>query len=312
MNAGEHQIDEGSGAMTADQSVGWLGTGRMGSAMARRLLDAGVDLAVWNRTASKTQELAAVGASVAETMAELGTRDVVFVMVSTPAALLEVTTGDGGLLSGDDLPGVIVDCSTVNTETSAQVREAAAEKGVGFLASPISGNPRVVASGQSVLVASGPRETFDAVAELLRAISREAVYAGEDEGSRLVKICHNLYLGIMVQALSEVVSLAEKSGVPRTAFMDFINNTVVGSDWVRERTPDLLALDWDPTFTMELLRKDFDIGLAAGRQEEVPMPLAAGVLQLIQTAIGRGYRDRDFLAMFEVQAASAGMTVAPE
>lgn len=292
--------------------VGWLGTGRMGSAMAQRLLDGGVDVTVWNRTMSKTEDLQAAGASVAGSMAELGTVDVVFVMVSTPAVLLEVVTGKDGLLSGDDLPQIIVDCSTVDPQTSVVVRTAAKEKGVGFLASPISGNPRVVAAGESVLVASGPQETFDAVVQLMETISKRAVYAGEGEGSRLVKICHNLYLGIIVQGLSEIITLAEKSGVPRTAFLDFINNTVLGSDWVRERTPDLIALDWNPTFTMELLRKDFDLGLAAGRQAEVPMPLSADVLQLIQNAIGRGYRDQDFLSMFEVQAASAGMTVEPE
>lgn len=297
--------------MTEELTVGWLGTGRMGSAMARRLLDAGVDLTVWNRTTSKADELATAGAKVAENMSDLGALDVVFTMLSTPAVLLEVMTGEGGLLTGDQVPGIIVDCSTVNTETSAEVRAAADEQGVGFLGCPISGNPRVVAAGESVLVASGPKETFDAVVGLLRSISREAVYAGDGEGARLVKICHNLYLGIIVQALSEVVTLAEKSGVPRSAFMDFINNTVVGSDWVRERTPDLLALDWNPTFTMELLRKDFDLGLAAGRQQEVYMPLSAAVLQLIQEAIGRGYRDKDFLALFELEATSSGLSVEP-
>ncbi|MPZ52207.1 MAG: NAD-binding protein [Acidimicrobiia bacterium] len=298
--------------MSDARKVGWLGTGRMGAAMARRLLDSGIDLTVWNRTTSKTAELESAGAAVAESISDLRTSDIVFVMMSTPAVLLEVATGAGGLLDGSDHPGIIVDSSTVDPGTSAQVREIAQSKGVEFLASPISGNPRVVAAGESVLVSSGPRETFDKVEDLLRTISREAVYAGEGEGSRLVKICHNLYLGIIVQALSEVVTVAEKSGVPRAAFMDFINNTVLGSDWVRERTPDLLALDWSPTFTLELLRKDFDLGLAAAREAEVPMPLSSGVLQLIQNAIGRGYRDQDFLSMFEVQAASAGMAVEPQ
>jgi 3-hydroxyisobutyrate dehydrogenase-like beta-hydroxyacid dehydrogenase len=221
-------------------------------------------------------------------------------------------TGSDGLLTGAEVPGVIIDCSTVDAATSDEVRTAAADRGVAFLASPISGNPRVVSAGDSVLVCSGPREAFDRIAHLLRTISREAVYVGAGEESRLVKICHNLYLGIMVRALAEIVTLAEKSGVPRTSFMDFFNNTVLTSPWVKERTPDLLALDWNPTFTMELLRKDFDLGLAAGRSEEVYMPMSASVLQLIQEAIGRGYRDQDFLAMFEVQAASSGMTVTPE
>ena len=114
-----------------------------------------------------------------------------------------------------------------------------------------------------------------------------------------------------MQSLSEVTALAEKAGVPRAAFLDFLNSTGLGTDWVRKRTPDLLALDWTPTFTTELLRKDFDLGLA-GAQCEVTMPLAGNVFQLLQAAIGRGYRDADFLSLFEVEAASSGLDVRPQ
>ena len=207
---------------------------------------------------------------------------------------------------------MIVDCSSVGADTSARVREAASACGVEFLAAPVSGNPHVVAEGQAVMIASGPQSTYDVAEPFLRSIVKMSVWGGADEQARLVKICHNLYLGLLVQSLSEVTTLAEKSGVPRAAFLDFLNSTGLGTDWVRRRTPDLLALDWTPTFTTELLRKDFDLGLAAGRSAEVSMPLTAIVLQLIQAAIGRGHRDDDFLSLFEHQASSSGMTVAPE
>lgn len=293
----------------AKQRLGWLGTGRMGSAMARRLIDAGNDVTVWNRTAAKTEPLREAGATVAGSIADLGAAEVVFIMVSTPADLRTVVTGAEGLLSAATLPKIVVDCSTVDMETSADIRAALAERGVAFLAAPISGNPHVVAEGESVMVASGPRESFEIAEPYLRQIAKEAVWAAEDEQARLVKLCHNLYLGMIVQALSEVVALAEKSGVDREAFLRFLNSTVVATPWVQKRTPDLVAADWTPTFTTELLRKDFDLGLAAARAEEVPMPLAANVLQLIQSAIGHGHRDDDFLSLFELQATSAGMTI---
>jgi 3-hydroxyisobutyrate dehydrogenase-like beta-hydroxyacid dehydrogenase len=284
----------------------------MGAAMSRRLIDKGHDVTVWNRTRSKTQELVAAGAKVAETIADLAKADILFIMVSTPKDLEQVVMGEGGLLYATKLPKVIVDCSTVSTEISAQVRSAATAKGVGFLAAPVSGNPHVVAQGQSILVASGPKETYDFARPYLDSIGKASVWTGEGEQARIVKLCHNLYLGLLVQSLSEVTTLAEKSGVPRAAFLEFLNNTVLATDWVRKRTPDLLSLDWTPTFTTELLRKDFDLGLAVARREEVTMPLAASVLQLIQAAIGRGYRDVDFLSLFEVQAASSGMKVSPQ
>lgn len=298
--------------MATTRSLGWLGTGRMGAAMARRLVDAGHDVTVWNRTRAKTDDLAAAGAKVADSIHDLAAVDVVFIMVSTPKDLEQVVTGDGGLLSAPKLPEIIVDCSSVSAETSAAVRQAAAARGVAFIGAPISGNPHVVAEGRSSLVASGPKETYDIVQPFLTAIGKSAVWVGEDEQARVVKICHNLYLGLIVQSLSEVTALAEKAGVPRAAFLDFLNSTGLGTDWVRKRTPDMLSLDWTPTFTTELLRKDFDLGLAIARNEEMPMPLAASVMQLLQNAIGRGHRDDDFLSLFQVQAESAGMDIKPQ
>ncbi len=295
-----------------DLTVGWLGTGKMGSAMAARLLGAGHNLTVWNRTRSKTEALAAAGANVVDSITALARLDVVFIMVLKPTDLEQVVMGDGGLLSASDKPRIIVDCSTVDEGTSARVREAGRARGIEFLAAPISGNAHVVAEGRAVMIASGPRSTYDAVEPLLSAIGQSAVWSGEDEQARLVKICSNLYLGILVQGLAEVTTLAEKRGVPRSAFLEFLNHTVMATEWVRRRTPDLLSLDWTAKFSTEMLRKDFELGLDAATGAEVPMPLAASVLQLIQTAIGRGHRDDDFLSLLEVQASDSGMELTPQ
>jgi 3-hydroxyisobutyrate dehydrogenase-like beta-hydroxyacid dehydrogenase len=307
---------------TKPRSIGWLGTGRMGAAMAARLIDAGEDVTVWNRTPSKTGPLVARGARAVERITGLGGCDVVFVMVSTPGDLEEVVCGEQGLLSADragaDLAGAelagadrrpvtIVDCSTVSEEASARVRAAVNAAGADFLAAPVSGNPHVVAEGGCCIVASGPAEVFQRVRPYLEEIAKVAVHAGEEEQSRLVKLCHNLYLGMMVQALAEVTSLAEKGGTDRAAFLEFLGGTVVASDWVRKRTDALVRRDWTPTFTTELLRKDFDLGLDAARSLEVPMPVGALVYQLIQSAIGTGLRHEDFLSLYELQAAGAAL-----
>ena len=287
--------------------IGWLGTGRMGTALAARLLDAGEQVTVWNRTRSKTEPLAARGAAVAGALSELGGCEIVFVMVAGPGDLEEVVTGPGGLLAAPRRPEVIVDCSTVSAEVSARVRDAAERAGVAFLAAPVSGNPHVVAAGGACVVASGPAATFERVRAQLEQIAKVAVHAGDGEQARLVKLCTNLYLGMMVQALVEVTTLAEKGGTGRAAFLEFLNGTVLGSDWTRRRAGDLISRDWTPTFTTELLRKDFDLGLGAARSLEVPMPVGSAVYQLIQSAIGRGLRETDFLALYEQQAAAADL-----
>jgi len=154
-------------------------------------------------------------------------------------------------------------------------------------------------------VASGPAAVFEQVRPYLLRIAKTAVRVGEQEQSRLVKLCHNLYLGVVAQALVEVTTLAEKAGADREAFLGFLGATVAGSPWVRQRTPALATRDWTPTHTLVGLRKDFDIGLAAAREHEVPMTTAALVHQFIQTAIGRGLGDRDMLALYEMQASAA-------
>jgi 3-hydroxyisobutyrate dehydrogenase-like beta-hydroxyacid dehydrogenase len=292
--------------------LGWLGTGRMGAALAGRLIDAGEDVTVWNRTAAKTKPLVARGAHAVGRITDLGACDIVFLTVSGPRDLEEVVYGEHGLLSGEPKPGMVVDCSTVSATASGRARAAAEAAGVGFLAAPVSGNPHVVAAGGACIVASGPPESFQLAKPYLDAMAKVAVYAGEDEQSRLVKLCHNLYLGMMVQALVEVTTLAEKGGTDRAAFLEFLGGTVVSSEWVRRRSGDLVARDWTPTFTTELLRKDFDLGLEAARSLEVPMPVAAAVHQLIQSAIGIGLRNEDFLSLYDQQARGAGLALDPE
>lgn len=299
---------EGSGL-----SVGWIGTGRMGFAMASRLADAGERVAVWNRTREKALPLESHGCRVVDSIADLRGCDIVFTMVSTPADLEQVLTGDGGLLADDQhVPGAVVDCSTVSTESSAQMREACEQRGVGFLAAPVSGNGKVVRAGALSLVVSGPEETYERVAPLLRHIGRSVTYVGEADVARLVKICHNLMLGVVTQCMAEITVLAEKGGVPRAAFLDFLNNSVMGSMFTRYKSPAFVNLDYAPTFTPLLLRKDFELGLAAARALDVPMPVAATTSQIVQASVSTGRVDEDFAILLDLQAASSGLELKPE
>jgi 3-hydroxyisobutyrate dehydrogenase len=295
------------------ETVGWIGAGRMGAAMATRLAKAGIKVTVWNRTRAKAEALEQHGCVVADTIAELRGLDAVFTMVSTPADLEQVLLGDGGLLAeADDVPGVVVDCSTVSTESSAAMRAAAEERGVSFLASPVSGNGKVVKAGMLSLVVSGPRDTYDAVAPLLEHIGRHVTYVGEGDVARLVKICHNLMLGVVTQSLAEITVLAEKGGVPREAFLDFLNNSVMGSVFTRYKSPAFVNLDFTPTFTPILLRKDFDLGLAAAHDLDVPMPVAAATAQAVQASVSSGRVEEDFAILLELQAHNSGITLESE
>jgi 3-hydroxyisobutyrate dehydrogenase len=293
--------------------LGWIGAGRMGFALASRLLAAGHDVAVWNRTRAKAEPLADLGATLVDTPAGLADRDVVFTMVGGDRDFQQVVIGDGGLLSRDGIaPRVLVDSTTISPGASQTVRDAAEAHGTAVLAAPVSGNPKVVAAGKLTIVASGPREAFDLAEPYLELFGSGVTYVGEGDRARLVKICHNLMLGIVAQTLAEIAVLAEKGGVSRADLMAFLNDSVMGSMFTRYKTPAYVNLDFTPTFTPALLLKDFHLGFEAARELEVPMPVAAAAEQVVQSLVGNGYEDVDFAALLEYEAKASGLDLRPE
>jgi 3-hydroxyisobutyrate dehydrogenase-like beta-hydroxyacid dehydrogenase len=226
--------------------------------------------------------------------------------------LIAVCLGPDGLLTKGAGPKLIVDCSSVSEEASAKVRAEAKKLGVDMLAAPVSGNAKVVAAGKLTIVASGPRAAFDVAQPYLAALGVGVTYVGEGELARMVKICHNLLLGVVAQSLAEITVLAEKGGVPRHAFLEFINNSVVGSQFSRYKTPAFVNLDWTPTFTPVLLRKDLDLGLKAAKQLGVTLPATQLARDMVDKAVQAGHTECDFAILLDQQAKAAGMTLKPE
>ena len=293
--------------------LGWVGAGRMGQALAARLLAAGHDVAVYNRTRSKAESLTEAGATVVDSPAQLADRDVVFTMVAGPEDFKQVVLGAEGILAGaSSVPSVIVDMTTVSPEASAEVRDEAARRGTALLAAPVSGNPKVVKAGRVTLVVSGPREAYEDVESLLALLGAGVTYVGDGERARLAKTCHNLMLGVVAQCMAEIVVLAEKGGMSRNDFLEFLNGSVMGSMFTRYKTPAYVNLDFTPTFTPLLLRKDFDLGMQSARELDVPMPVAAAAQQTIQALIGSGHTDEDFAALLEMQARLSGLDLISE
>jgi 3-hydroxyisobutyrate dehydrogenase len=301
--------------MSADErgGVGWIGVGRMGLALVTRLLDAGHDVAVYNRTRSKAEPLTELGATIVDSPADLADRNVVFTMVAGSADVEEVVNGPSGLLSREGLaPALIVDSTTISPIVAADIRAAVERRGIAMLAAPVSGNPKVAASGRLTIVASGPLEAWLKARPLLEVLARNVTYVGEGEVARLVKVCHNLMLGVVAQCMAEITVLAEKGGVSRADFLEFLNDSVMGSTFTRYKTPAYVNLDFNPTFTPELLLKDFHLGLEAARELSVPMPLAAATEQIVQSLEAISGNDVDFAALLELTARASGLELESE
>ena len=289
--------------------LGWIGTGRMGYEMAARLAKGGCDIAVWNRTKAKADPLAQYGARVVSDLKDLAARDIVFCMVSTWDDVKQVI---GRLLAGSAKPRMVVECSSISLDGSAELRGILKEKGVEYLAAPVSGNAKVIKAGKLTFVVSGPRPAYEAARPYLDMMGTGSSYVGEGELARIAKICHNVMLGVVIQNLCEITILAQKVGMPRHAFLDFLNKSVMGSMFTRYKTPALVNLDFHVTFTPRLLRKDLDLGLDAGREFEVPMPVTSITRDILQQMIGQGMTEQDFSALLLAQAKASGLDLKPE
>ena len=163
-----------------------------------------------------------------------------------------------------------------------------------------------------MFVVSGSQPAYDSARPYLDLMGRGSSYVGEGELARIAKICHNVHLSVVIQSLCEITVLAQKAGMSRHAFLEFMNNSIFGSMFTRYKTPALVNLDFHVTFTPELLRKDIDLGLSAGRQYGVPMPLASITRDMVQTLIGRGYAEQDFAALVMLEAQASGLELKPE
>jgi 3-hydroxyisobutyrate dehydrogenase len=309
--------------MPQGRKIGWIGIGRMGFPMAERLLKAGHKVAIWNRTRAKAEPLAGAGGAIVGQPAELADVDVLFSIVSTGKDLEQVLFGANGVASGRNgkLPSIVVDCSTIGVEESAAIRRRLHEHGVAFVCAPVSGNAKVIKAGRLSAVVSGPEAACKSVMPLIEAFAPQGVsYVGEGELARICKIAHNVMLGVVIENLIEITLLTNKMGVPRHAFLAFLNNSVMGSMFTRYKSPALVNLDWTTTFTPELLRKDLDLGLELGRDQDVPMPVTAAAREMLQTHFGTatlkddsaGYLQKDFAALAETMALMAGMKLESE
>jgi 3-hydroxyisobutyrate dehydrogenase len=301
--------------------LGWIGTGRMGYSMAERLLEAGHPLRVWNRTRAKAEPLSTLGATLSDGPADLAAVDILFTMVSTGKDLEQVLFGTGGVAAGDGTPRIVVDCSSIGVDQGEAIRARLAERGAAMIAAPVSGNTLCVRAGKLSAVCSGPEAAFKEARPLIETFAaRGAAYVGEGELARFCKIAHNVLLGVTFQNLAEITILAEKAGVPRQAFLEFINDSVMGSIFTRYKSHALVNLDWTTTFTPELLRKDLDLGLQAARALEVAMPVAAATREALQAHFGAAQRKpdpaaylrQDIATLLETVALTAGVTLEPE
>lgn len=293
--------------------VGWIGLGRMGYPMAERLARAGAEVGGYNRTRARAEPLSEAGVTLYDRPAELAGYDIVFTMVSTARDLMEVTTGEDGLLTRDGAaPAILVDCSTVSAEDSAALREAAAARGTRLLVAAVSGNDVVARAGKLGVLASGPKEVYETVRPCLACFGPSVSYVGEDDAARTVKICHNMLLAIVYQSMAEIAVLGETAGVPRHVTLEAINRSVLGSTFTRYKTPPIVNLDFTVTFPLSLLLKDLDLARELAGRTGAALPMTSVVHELTRHMIAQAGDGVDYTELLRLQAAESGLELVAE
>jgi len=288
--------------------VGFIGLGVMGGGIARRLLDAGHDLAGWNRTKEKAAPLVDAGMVWCDSPREVAARsEVVFSMVTNVAALEAVTDGPDGVLAGLGPGKVYVDMSTVSPAASRALAERVRATGAEMLAAPVSGSVATLEQGRLSVMVGGDAATFERVEPILREVGPTVTRVGENGQAVLVKIAHNLQLAVQMLAFSEGVLLAEKGGVAREVAVDVFTSSAIASPMVKYRGPFVLEQPDEAWFDVNMMQKDMLYALEAGRELDVPLPTTAVTNEYLTAARSLGLAELDFAALFDVLAQLAGV-----
>jgi 3-hydroxyisobutyrate dehydrogenase-like beta-hydroxyacid dehydrogenase len=288
--------------------LGYVGLGVMGSAIVRRLLGAGHDVTVWNRTREKAEPLLAQGARWADTPRAVAEgSEIVFSMVTSTDAVRAVSEGTDGILAGLGAGRLYVEMSTASPAFTRTLAEQVAATGAELLDSPVSGTAITVDQGKASLMVGGSDDAFARAQPVLEAIGARAIHVGPCGTAVTMKIAINLSLAVQMLAFSEGLLLAEKSGIPREKAVEVMLASVIASPMVTYRGPLVLGHPDDVWFDCRMMQKDMNLALELGRQLEVPLPTTAVTNQLLSAANGMGIGTRDFAVLFDVLASLAGV-----
>jgi len=289
-------------------NLGFVGLGVMGSRMAKRLLDAGHSVTVYNRTKSKAQWLLDAGMKWADTpRAVAGSSDVVFSMIANNTALRAVTEGNDGIVAGLSAGKIYVEMSTVSPAAIRELARRVEAEAADMLDAPVSGSSITLEEGKLSFMVGGKRETFEKVLPYLQAIGPKATYVGGHGLAASMKIATNLSLAVQMLAFSEGLLLAEKSGIARETAVEVLLNSVMASPMVKYRGPFVLKMPDEAIFDVNMMQKDLLLALEMGRQLDVPLPTTAITNQMLTTTRAMGMADKDFAVMFEALARMAGV-----
>ena len=290
-------------AEPAETKIGFVGLGIMGYLMALNLIKAGYSVTVWNRSPEKCDDLAAGGAAVAQTPAEVAaTCDITIAMLADPQACLDVALGENGIAAGMSSGKGYVDVSTVDAATAARVAEAIRAKGAMFLEAPVSGSKGPAQQGQLVFLTAGDKELFDAALPLLDVMGKASFFLGEVGAGARMKLVVNMVMGSMMSALAEGITLAESSDLDTKQLIEVLGLGAMACPMFALKGPAMVDGKYPTAFPLKHQQKDLRLALELAQEVGKHVPVAAAANGEFEAAMGQGLGDADFSAVLEAVA----------
>lgn len=292
--------------MTHSPTIGWIGLGKMGLPIAARLAGAGYDVAGFDRDQQRIADAWERGVKPAATLSDAAGCDIVITSLPDDEALAAVA-GSGGLFDAMRQGVILVETSTVSPVISAEVAQAAAQRGVAYLRAPVSGNAAIAHTGNLTCFVSGPRQAFDSFLPIARHFTRAQKYLGEAEEARFAKLSVNLMIAVSAAMMGESIVLARKGNLAWQDILDVLTNSAVGSPMVHYKAKSLETRDFGSTFSCRQMAKDLDLIIDAGHAAEMAMPLATLTREAYGALIGRGEGEADFISTVRLAEWLAGL-----
>lgn len=295
------------------QGIGFIGIGLMGQHMARRLLEAGHPLTVWNRTPEKAKGLLGAGAIWGTSpKAVAQASDVVITMVTDSKASEEVICGADGVLEGAHPGLIIIDMGSIAPEMSRSIAERARAKGVPMLDAPVTGNPNVASEGKLGIMVGGPKETFDICIPIFQKMGVKIVYVGQNGLGTTLKLINNLILGVAIEAVSEALVLATKAGIDPQRVIEITSVGGARTGAMETRGPRMIKREFSPHFSTNNMYKDLSMALKLAEEVGVSLPATSISREMLRAAKSQGKGDLDSCIVMTVLEAMANAVVKPK
>jgi 3-hydroxyisobutyrate dehydrogenase-like beta-hydroxyacid dehydrogenase len=291
-------------AATSKTKVGLIGLGLMGQPIGMNILKAGYALTVWNRTASRANDLVAAGAKLATSPKEVGAAsEVLITIVSDPPALESVLWGsdgkDSGALAGLKPGSTYIDSSTVSPALARKIGATCAERKVRFLDAPVTGGDWGAKKGELIFMVGGDADTLKAVEPILGVLGKRWFHLGPNGAGQIIKLAMNLILALQVDALAEALALVTGAGLKGEGLVEVMQSSMARSGVLDVKAPNLLKGEYKPSFPLRLMHKDLGLALDLGNQIGVALPATAAARETYSYVKGAAKEDLDYSAVMK-------------